>query len=145
MMSRNTELAKIHLGKKQLGLDDDTYQVMLEDMFGVSSAAKLDYKQRYRLLRHMEERGAVFIAKQQTAPKPEKDFYAIPDNAPYMKQKRYILALWKKLGWKTSGVDIYMKEQFDVESFVWLKDQAVLQAIAKDLVKLCQDQGIEVE
>ena len=145
IMSRNAELAKIHMGKKQLGLDDDTYRAMLEDMFGVSSAGKLDYKQRYRLLRHLEERGAVFTTKQKASAKVEKDFYVIPDNAPHVHQKRYILALWKKLGWKMSGVDTRMKKQFGVDSFVWLNDQAALQTIAKDLVKRCQARGIDVE
>lgn len=144
-MSRNTELAKIHLGKKQLGLDDETYQTMLEDMFGVSSAAKLDYKQRYHLLRHMEERGAVFTAKQENTAKSESEYYVIPDSAPYRRQKRYILALWEKLGWTISGVDARLKDEFGVESFVLLADQEVLQTITTDLVRHCLERGIDVE
>lgn len=144
-MSRNAELAKIHMGKKQLGLDDETYRAMLNDMFGVTTAAKLNFKQRYRLMRHMEERGAVFASKSKPTAKPTEDFYVIPDGAPHVQQKRYILALWKKLGWKMSGIDTRMKKQFGVESFIWLKDQASLQTITKDLVSRCQARGIDTD
>ncbi|SHI60249.1 regulatory protein GemA [Halodesulfovibrio aestuarii] len=144
-MSRKAELAKIHMGKKQLGLDDETYRNMLSDMFGVTSAGKLDFRQRYRLLRHMEERGVEFTSKNKSSAKPKEDFYVIPDNVPHVQQKRYILALWKKLGWKMSGIDTRMKKQFGVDSLIWLNDQAALQTIAKDLVNRCNARGIDVE
>lgn len=150
-MSRNADLAKIHLGCKQLGLDDATYRAMLESMFGVTSSAKLDFTQRYRLICRMEELGAQFSAKgttnrQQPTRLPKRgsaDFYVIPDNVPYVNQKRYILALWKALGWSLSGVDTRMRRQFGVDSLVWLQDQAQLQRITKDLQNRCRKAGID--
>ena len=38
---RNKDLAKIHIAKKQLGLDDDSYRAMLQMVAGVNSAAHL--------------------------------------------------------------------------------------------------------
>ena len=40
--SRNHRLAAIHLGKKELGLDDDTYRDMLEQVTGKRSAKGLN-------------------------------------------------------------------------------------------------------
>lgn len=39
---RNSELAKIHIGKKQLFDDDGDYRAMLKSVVGVRSAADLD-------------------------------------------------------------------------------------------------------
>ena len=39
---RNSELGKIHIGKKQLFDDDGDYRDMLQSVAGVSSAADLD-------------------------------------------------------------------------------------------------------
>ena len=39
---RNSRLAAIHMGKKQLGLDEDTYRDMLEQVGGSRSAKDLD-------------------------------------------------------------------------------------------------------
>lgn len=130
------------MGKKQLGLDDDTYRAMLNDMFGKTSAGKLDFRQRYRLIKHMEERGVQFTSKSKSSGKPKEDFYVIPDNVPHVDQKRYILALWKELGWKMSGIDTRMKKQFGVEKFLWCNDQQALQTIAKDLINRCEARGI---
>ncbi len=38
---RNIDLAKIHIAKKQLGMDDVVYRDMLMNVAGVSSAADL--------------------------------------------------------------------------------------------------------
>lgn len=148
-MSRIAEIRKIQVGKRLLGLhkDDVVYRAMLERMFGVSSTADLDAKQRYRLIRHMEELGAQFSRKGKTNPQQPKrstaDFYVIPDNVPYVNQKRYILVLWKALGWSMSGVDTRMRRQFGVDSLVWLQDQAQLQTITKDLQNRCRKAGID--
>jgi hypothetical protein len=148
-MSRIAEIRKIQLGKRLLGLhkDDVAYRGMLNNMFGVSSAADLDAKQRYRLIRHMEELGAQFSSKGKTNPgQPRQNgdnFYVIPDNVPYANQKRYILVLWKALGWSLKGIDTRMRKQFGLDSLVWVQDQAQLQTITKDLQNRCRKAGID--
>ena len=152
-MIRNADLAKIHMGKKQLGLDDETYRVMLDEMFGVTSAGKLNSKQRYRLIRHMEERGAVFVSKNEKnshaqtkkVQRTKNDFYAIPDGVPFVSQKRYLLVLWKKLGWKLSGVDTRMKRQYGIESLAWIGEQYQMQTVLNDVINRCRKKGINVE
>lgn len=50
MSARNADLARIHILKKELGFDDDTYRDVLERVTGVRSSAKLDAAARGQLL-----------------------------------------------------------------------------------------------
>lgn len=54
---RKTELAKIHLAKKQLALPDDEYRSLLLAVTGQSSAAALDWQGRKKLLDHFQKIG----------------------------------------------------------------------------------------
>jgi len=57
---RNKDLAKIHLAKKQLGMDDDTYRAMLWTIGRELSAGKLDEYGRKAVLEHLQGCGAKF-------------------------------------------------------------------------------------
>lgn len=57
---RNQALAKIHLGKTQLGLDDDTYRQMLKNIGGVDSAKDLDNAGLSNVIKHLRKSGAKF-------------------------------------------------------------------------------------
>jgi phage gp16-like protein len=65
---RKRELAQIHIGKAQLGLDDETYRAMLKAVAGVSSSAELDHAGRRRVLEHMRSRGWKNDRKRVTPP-----------------------------------------------------------------------------
>ncbi|MDD3082769.1 MAG: regulatory protein GemA [Desulfobacterales bacterium] len=54
---RQKELAKIHIGRKELGLDEGTYREMLQNIAGVSSARDLDKPGRLAVLDHMKACG----------------------------------------------------------------------------------------
>jgi phage gp16-like protein len=54
---RNAELAQIHVAKKQLGLDDDTYRAILWTVGRVKSAKDLDWTGRKALLDHFRAKG----------------------------------------------------------------------------------------
>lgn len=54
---RRAMLAKIHLAKKDLGLDEDTYRLMLREIGAVDSAADLDMVGLARVLDHMHRPG----------------------------------------------------------------------------------------
>lgn len=56
--SRTKELAKIHCGKKALGLDDETYRAMLEQVARVRSAKDLDPRGRQKVIEYMRSKGA---------------------------------------------------------------------------------------
>jgi len=61
---RRAQLAKIHIGAKQLGLidgeDRDTYEAMLYSVARVRSAADLDSAGRQRVISHLKRCGADF-------------------------------------------------------------------------------------
>lgn len=59
---RTAELATIHVGKKQLGLDDETYRDMLWTVARVRSAKDLDHKGRREVIEHMRARGFARLA-----------------------------------------------------------------------------------
>lgn len=54
---RRPELAKIHIAKKDLGLTDDDYQAMLQEITGKTSAGDLTAKQRRAVLDHLASLG----------------------------------------------------------------------------------------
>jgi|SRR5450830_293219 len=55
--TRTRELAMIHIAKKDLGLDDDTYRAMLWTVARVSSSSALDHAGRANVLTHLKARG----------------------------------------------------------------------------------------
>lgn len=56
MIAKST-LAKIHIGKTQLALDDETYRAMLRRVGGVESAKDLTAEGASKVLKHMEHSG----------------------------------------------------------------------------------------
>lgn len=50
-------LAKIHIAKKELGLDDDTYRAMLHNVAGVTSSKDLDAAGAARVIDHLKRCG----------------------------------------------------------------------------------------
>lgn len=67
---RNKDLAKIHIAKKQLGLDDDSYRAMLQMVAGVDSAAHLSMDGRRKVLAHLRKAG--FRAKSPRRAYPDR-------------------------------------------------------------------------
>ena len=55
---RAKQLAVIHLGKKKLGLDDDTYRARLERATGKRSAGDLTEAERLKVIRELIAEGA---------------------------------------------------------------------------------------
>ena len=55
--TRLADLAKIHMAKKALGMDDDDYRAMLFAVARVESAADLDFEGRAAVLRHLASKG----------------------------------------------------------------------------------------
>jgi hypothetical protein len=163
-VDRRKLLAKVHIAIKDLGIPDHVYRGILEDLFGKSSAGKLSGPQLVRLVNHFEDLGWGAEERGQTRLRPEatarqgsevgkreertrdagsrKPFIEIPDG-PLARQKRYILALWDKLGYKQSGLDLRCKKQFGVDRFVWLHDGKALETLAKDLNNRCKKKGID--
>lgn len=68
---RNLELAKIHIAKKALGLDRDTYEDILWVVCRVKSSADLDSQGRFKLLKHFESLGSSSTRKSRAKNDPK--------------------------------------------------------------------------
>jgi hypothetical protein len=142
-MSRKAMLAKVHIGKKNLGWDEDTYRQVLEGRFGVQSAAALNTDQLAELCDYLKSQGVSFRPRDKK--KDRQSYYPIPEKTPYARQKRYIAALWNKLGYDMDKLDTRVKKQFEVDKLVWLHDEDSLQTLAKDLYTRCRRRGLDPE
>ena len=56
-MTRQSDIAKIHIAKKDLNMDDETYRAMLTDVAKVDSASKLDFAGRQNVLHRLQQLG----------------------------------------------------------------------------------------
>ncbi len=139
--TRRSLLAKVHIAKKDLGLDDAAYRAVLA-RHGVESSKDLDVKGMEKLLTHFERLGWVSTPKQ-AKPRINAEHIAVPDSSPHARQKRYALALAKALGWNLVGLQKRIKQQFGVENILWLNDQGALQTLIKDMVNRCRKKGID--
>lgn len=55
--TRQRQIAQIHIAKKELGMDDDTYRAMLQGVAGVDSSSKLDFAGMTKVLKHLRAAG----------------------------------------------------------------------------------------
>ncbi|MBL8499574.1 MAG: regulatory protein GemA [Nitrosomonas sp.] len=101
---RKNQLAKIHMAKAQLGLDDDTYRALLMDVTGKDSSAKLTAKQRAAVLERFESKGWKRKSKKHRG----EPVSVATEKAPLMSKIRALLADMK-LPWAyAAGI---MKQQ----------------------------------
>lgn len=70
MNNRNAELAKIHLGTKQLGMGVEDYRCMLWTVARVRSAKDLDEHQRHEVIKHLVKCGATFERQKKAGRRP---------------------------------------------------------------------------
>lgn len=128
--SRRSLLAKVHIGAKALGLDDDTYRDMLEGLTGQRSAGKLSDKQLVLVLAGMRKRG--WNEEDQRPARKKPTPRATPGTAPLLDK---IGALLADAGrpW-AYGVAI-AKRQYGVERLEWAKPEqlrGIIAALVKD-------------
>lgn len=81
---RKADLAQIHIAKKALGLDDDTYRDMLWTVARVRSSKELDATGRAQVLAHLRACG--------WAPAPRRAAPAAAQRQP--PAVRFVYALW---------------------------------------------------
>ena len=86
---RKRELALIHIGKKELGWDEDTYRDALHSWTGKRSAGKLNQKQRGTVIDAMKALG--FKPERTQEPEP---VVVHEDDDPEL---RKIKVLWREL------------------------------------------------
>lgn len=57
MIPTNKLKAQIHIGKQQLGLDDDTYRALLKSATGKTSSADMNIVDLHKVVEAMKQRG----------------------------------------------------------------------------------------
>lgn len=113
---RRAELAQIHIAKKQLGLDDETYQQMLYTVARVMTASELDEHGRRRVIEHLRSRG---FKNQQ----PKRSFPGRPHNCdsnPLLRKIEALLTVGKK-PW--AYADALAQRMFQVDRVAFCHDE----------------------
>lgn len=114
---RRKDLAKIHLAKKQLGLDDEAYRDVLWTIARVRSAADLDDAGRRRVLDHFRSRGFKPRRRGRSTPASDRDLL--------------IRKIRAQLGDRPDAyADGMAKKMFHVERFEWLKPEQLQKMVA---------------
>ena len=134
--NRKALLAKIHIAKKELGLDDDTYRMMLTELTGKNSAGKLSVPQLKFVVVRLVEAG--FKPKSAKKAK-QKDLICDP-------QSKKIRALWMELHKAGAVRDpseqalaAYVKRQTKIESLKWLttpQASGVIESLKQWLIRI---------
>lgn len=104
---RKKMIAKIHIGKKYLGLNEDDYKVFLKATAGKESTTDMTVEELKEVLNSMNVAGAFAICGTQGASSKnqknenDKHFYVTYQDTKYLteKQVKFIKGLW----WKKSN------------------------------------------
>lgn len=116
-------LAKIHIAKKELGMDDATYRTMLQNVAGVHSAKELNAAGAAKVLTHLQHCGwkPKTTAKVGRKPKPPAGREAV------MTKVEALLAEAKR-PW--SYAHAMAMRMFQVEKVDWLDDEHLQKLLA---------------
>lgn len=116
-------LAAIHIGKKALGMCDDSYRILLKDMFGKQSSKDLTETEKGELLDRFQKLGF------KPQPKQKKEYPGKPknfgQNEPLAKIEAQLADM--KLPW--SYADAIAKRQFGIDKVAWIKTRRQFSAI----------------
>lgn len=114
MSTRNLQLSRIHIAKKDLGLDDETYRALLARVTGVRSAKDLNPRQIAAVLAEFTRLGWESIPAKKHGRKAPA---AAPDRAKLVGKIEAFLAEAKRSWAYADGMAMRM---FKVERVEWL-------------------------
>lgn len=138
MEGRKRELAKIHIAKKQLGIDDATYRTILLAVTGEESAAHLDARGRKAVLEHLEKLG--FVPTRGKTPHPgQPRNMANGDRSPLLRKIEALLAQGQ-LPW--AYADGIASRMYGVERVAWCKPRQ-LYVVAQALEVQARRKGMK--
>ena len=113
MSSRQNLMAKIHIGKKELGLDDETYRQGLQQITDKTSCREMNIAELLKVLQAMQAKGFKVRSKfKEKRPTPRAD------KAPYLAK---ITALLCNQGKPQKYADRIAKKAFGVDFVHWLE------------------------
>ncbi|MHA7915536.1 gp16 family protein [Alloalcanivorax xenomutans] len=123
---RRRELAQIHIARKELGMDEETYRLMLHDTAGVTSSADLTPWDRSKVLARMRKLGW----QPKTARRPRRRITA---QTP---QDRMIRGLWLELAdlgavrdRSEGALGRYVARQTGIDAQNWISGEQAEQVI----------------
>ena len=137
---RTRLIGKVHQAKKVLGMDDATYRAVLERRTGKPSCKDMTVTELAGVMNEMVRLG--FKGKGTGQGAAATFYLEIKDSDPNARQKRKILAMWAALGYGEAYLHERCQRQFGVDRFEFLRNQADLQVLTKDLVNRCNKSGM---
>lgn len=108
--SRDDDQAKIHIAKKQLQMDEQTYRDMLWLVAHVHSSSHLDEDGRKKVLNHLRSCGAKFKRAKRSTPAISRENYISKIKAMLAEAKR-----------PDTYADGMAKNMFKVDRYEWLE------------------------
>jgi phage gp16-like protein len=133
--ARKADLAAIHIAKKSLGWDDETYRDILWTVCRVKSSADLDFTGRKRFLDHLRQCGFVNPARPRKA--------AVAGQLTPVQRKMF--SLWQQLAdagkvteRRMSALAAYAKRQTGVDRLEWLngrQEDLVIESLKRWLAR----------
>ena len=131
---------KIEIARKQLpAMDEEAFRALLRSEFGVFSRKDMSVNQLSRLVQHFAAvHGVTYTAPAKSrnprvTPHGRPDFIEITDSMPYAREKRQILAIWRRLGYSMTSLDTRCKRAFGVPVFVWMQNGEQIATLLSDL------------
>ena len=116
---RLIELAKIHIGRDQIGMPVEAYRDLLWTLARVRSSADLDEYGRKKIIAHLERCGATFAKKKR--PRPARD------KAGLVSKIRAMLAEANR---QDAYADGMAQKMFKVDRFEWLDPDQLRRLVA---------------
>jgi len=117
--ARRTELAKIHMGAKQIGLSDDSYRDMLWCIARVRSASDLDEYGRKKVIQHLAKCGATFKRPGRPTPAADKQGLVAKIRAQLAAANR-----------PDAYADGMARKMFTVDRFEWCTEDQLRRIVA---------------
>lgn len=116
---RRQQLARIHMAKKQLGLDDDTYRSLLKRVGGKDSSGTMSAAQRNAVIAEFVRLGFKDAKRQER----RKYFPGAPKNIDQVPMLGKVEALLADSKRPWSYAHAMSKQMFHVNRVEWLRDE----------------------
>jgi phage gp16-like protein len=114
-------LAKVHIAKAQLGLDDESYRALLARVAGVRSAKELNARQAAAVINELQRLG--------WQPKPRKS-QGKPGNFDSLPGEIAVIeALLAEMSLPWSYADSIARRQFGIDRVAWLNQPKQFKAV----------------
>ena len=123
--NRKKVLAQIHIARKQLALDEDTYRQMIATVTGGKrSCSDCNVAELYQVLQHLKDRGFKARPKKRVAQHP-----GTPHNLDREPMLQKVEALLAEMKAPWSYADAIARQQTGIAKVAWLKKPEHLRAL----------------